>query len=136
MLAPPVASLVFVGAPAVAARIRAAIADARMLNDWHEVSGRDEALHELRGHEDEPPLLKPYLVLLQAELPNALALVQELRDTPDLRKTVIVVLAETDDPHQRHAFYQHNVAGYALRDSPTAVVDLIKKYLHVVTMPL
>ncbi len=76
------------------------------------------ALDVLRGTGGEDPLLGPYLILLDINMPrmNGHELLSELRSDPRLRRALVFVLTTSDSPDDIQAAYDRNVAGYLSKD--------------------
>ena len=83
------------------------------------VAARDgiEALELLRGAEGRPPLTRPYVVLLDMNMPrmSGLEFLAEMRSDPDLACTPVFVLTTSDRTADVEAAYRYNVAGYLLK---------------------
>lgn len=76
-----------------------------------------EALDHLRGTNGKAPIPKPHLVLLDLNMPgmNGLEFLRELRQDDNLRATLTFVLTTSNDPRDREATYDQNVAGYIVK---------------------
>jgi CheY-like chemotaxis protein len=100
-----------------------------------------EALAVLRG-EHARPLARPYLILLDLNLPrmNGLELLDELRRDPALRDSVVFVLTTSRADEDKSAAYAHNVAGYLVKgdlgQSFSGLLELITAYCKVVELPV
>jgi CheY-like chemotaxis protein len=80
------------------------------------VDGRD-ALQVLRGEFPERRIAKPYLVLLDLNMPrmNGLEFLRELRADTALRGTVVFVLTTSASEADRKLAYQESIAGYMVK---------------------
>ncbi len=89
-----------------------------------------EGLEALRGQNGWPPLPRPYLILLDLNMPrmNGLTFLQELRCDPDIQDSIVFVLTTSDDDNDKVAAYQQHVAGYLLKN------DVSHEFLHKVQM--
>ncbi len=100
------------------------------------VRARDgvEALEIMRGKGDNPALPKPYVVLLDLNMPRmgGLELLGELRKDADLQPTPVFVLTTSDHRDDVEAAYTHNVCGYFVKtaDRKTFVdtVDSLRNF--------
>ncbi len=99
-----------------------------------------EGLKILRrnGHE---PFAKPFLILLDLNMPgmNGFEFLDELRDDPVLRDSIVFVLTTSNAEIDRARTYRKNVAGYIVKSdvgpSFKKAVDLIDHYWTTVTLP-
>lgn len=113
----------------------------RIANDM--VMARDglEALDILRGNNDNPALPRPYMILLDLNMPrmNGLEFLQELRDDPKLHDSIVFVLTTSKDYEDRCAAYRHNVAGYIVKaqaeEQFVEALKVIDHYWRVVEFP-
>ncbi len=101
-----------------------------------------EALEVLRGTDDQDPLEKPYVVLLDLNMPrmNGIEFLTEIRKDPDLADTVVFILTTSDDERDKLSAYDNHVAGYIVKSNDTgqSCVDTLKMLDHawrVVDLP-
>jgi CheY-like chemotaxis protein len=75
------------------------------------------ALQVLRGTHATRRIAKPYLVLLDLNMPgmNGLELLRTLRSDAELRETVVFVLSTCGSQGERKRAYEHNIAGYMVK---------------------
>lgn len=94
--------------------IRRAITKQRIANPI--VRARDglEALTVLRGNESEAALNRPYLILLDLNMPrmSGIEFLQELRDDKNLHDSIVFVLSSSLDDRDILKSYEKHVAGY------------------------
>lgn len=99
------------------------------------------ALQILRGTGGEEPLERPYIIILDLDLPrmDGHQFLRELRQDPALASAVVFVRTTSRSPEDRAAAYARHVAGYIPKtDAPRAldeVIDLIEGYGRVVELP-
>lgn len=100
-----------------------------------------EAFEIMRGENNKEQITKPFLVLLDLNMPrmNGLEFLDALRKDPVLSDTVVIVLTTSAaDKDQAKAYDQH-VAGYIvkteIKDSFLEVIELIDCYWKIVTLP-
>lgn len=107
---------------------------------FHALDGL-EALDVLRGTGGHAPLPRPYLLLLDINMPrmNGIELLRELRSDEKLRDSVVFVLTTSNSDEDRVATYNLNVAGYIVKTDVGAgflhLVELLKCYWRVVEFP-
>lgn len=73
-----------------------------------------EALSILRGDEAQLGLPRPYLILLDLNMPrmSGIEFLHELREDPKLHDSIVFVLSSSDDDRDILSAYQQHVAGY------------------------
>ena len=87
------------------------------------------------------PFSKPFLVLLDLNMPgmNGFEFLDELRDDPVLRDSIVFVLTTSNAETDRARSYAKNVAGYIVKSdvgpSFKKAVDLLDCYWTIVTLP-
>lgn len=100
-----------------------------------------EALHILKGTDRYPQLRKPYLLLVDLNLPRmgGLQLVAAIRQDHELHDTVIFVLTTSNRQQDRSAAYDLNVAGYILKEKASedsqSLFSLLDSYRRIVELP-
>jgi CheY-like chemotaxis protein len=100
-----------------------------------------EALEVLLGTGGRVPLARPYLILLDINLPrmNGLDLLRQIRADPRLHDSIVFVLTTSKSDEDRVASYGFNVAGYMVKSDVGAgfirVVEMLEHFWRVVEMP-
>ena len=100
-----------------------------------------EALEVLSGTTDRPALARPYLVLLDLNMPrmSGTEFLADIRADPNLRDTLIFVLTTSTDERDRRSAYQFNVAGYIVKSDATTgfdhAMDMICAFCQTVEFP-
>lgn len=100
-----------------------------------------EALKVLRGDADMEPLPRPYLILLDLKLPrmNGIKFLEELRNDPKLRNSIVFVLTSSDADRDKLAAYNWNVAGYLVKSKTNhdcfTLVEMLVHYCRIVEFP-
>jgi CheY-like chemotaxis protein len=100
-----------------------------------------EALKALRGTDGYEPLPRPYMILLDLNLPrmNGLEFLQTLRQDDHLKRSIVFVLTTSDRHEDMVAAYDKQVAGYFLKSRAGEdfmnVVDMLDAYWRVVEFP-
>lgn len=100
-----------------------------------------EALSVLRGADGMSRLPRPYVVLLDLNMPRmgGLEFLEHVRSDPDLHDVVVFVLTTSDAESDRTAAYEKNVAGYIVKSDVghryLDVARLIEDYWSVVELP-
>ena len=100
-----------------------------------------EALEALRGSESQPRLPRPYLILLDINMPrmNGIEFLQEVRRDDELRRSIIFVLTTSNNDEDKLAAYNEQVAGYLLKSSLASdfqhITGLLDSYRCAVEFP-
>jgi CheY-like chemotaxis protein len=100
-----------------------------------------EALQVLRGEAGYPRLPRPYIILLDINMPrmNGLELLSALRRDPDLKRSVVFVLTTSNRDEDIMAAYEGQIAGYLLKAKVSedflAFVKLLNMYQLMIELP-
>lgn len=99
------------------------------------------ALDILRNTHPERKITKPYLILLDLNMPrmNGFEFLQSLRADPHLREAVVFVLTTSDSDQDRTQAYEENIAGYMTKSSVgpqfKKLAQLLEEYSNAVILP-
>ena len=107
------------------------------------VRARDgvEALAKLRDKSVPPAVPRPRLILLDLKMPrmNGLTFLQEIRNDPELKQTIVFVLTTSDSEKDRYDAYKHLIAGYIVKfragQDFMELIQLLDLYWRVVEFP-
>jgi CheY-like chemotaxis protein len=100
-----------------------------------------EAWNILKGVHGKPPLPRPYLVVLDINMPrmNGLELLERIREDADLHDSIVFMLTTSNDELDKIEAYQLNVTGYMLKsdvgNSFIKAVELMDNYWRLVEFP-
>ncbi|HMQ55223.1 MAG TPA: response regulator [Anaerolineae bacterium] len=100
-----------------------------------------EALNVLRGEAGRAPLPRPYIILLDLNMPrmNGIEFLDALRQDPQLKRSVVFVLTTSNRPADKIATYDRHVAGYLVKSRTGAdfseLIMLLDWYQRVVEFP-
>jgi len=100
-----------------------------------------EALEILRHQRPSQRIEKPYLVLLDLNMPrmNGFEFMEVIREDQDLHETVIFVLTTSDNEHDRARAYAKNIAGYMVKSAVgphfSKLASLLENYRSTVKLP-
>jgi CheY-like chemotaxis protein len=100
-----------------------------------------EALNVLRGKSGQSPLPRPYLILLDINLPRmtGLEFLRILRQDPELRRSIVFVLTTSNRAQDKMAAYNEQVAGYLVKSKVNSdfnkVITLLDYYGQFVEFP-
>jgi CheY-like chemotaxis protein len=101
-----------------------------------------EAMDILLGRNGQDALPKPYIVLLDLNMPrmNGLEFIQLVREDPTLKSTVIFVLTTSNDEQDKFKAYENHVAGYIVKSeagqSFLDALTMLDQYWRVVELPV
>ena len=100
-----------------------------------------EALDVLRGKNGTPPLSRPYLILLDINMPrmNGIEFLEEISGDPSLSNSVVFVLSTSDALPDVLSAYENNVAGFLQKaaggDDFSYLAQMLKFYMQLVQLP-
>ena len=101
-----------------------------------------EAWEIISGTNGNPALQRPYMIVLDINLPrmNGIELLQKIRSDERFRDSIVFVLTTSDDEQDKFEAFNLNVAGYMLKadmgNSFFKAVELVDNYWRVVEFPL
>lgn len=114
---------------------------AKIANPIVHVTDGLEALEALRGASEESSLKRPYIVLLDLNMPrmNGIEFLEEVRKDAALQDSVVFVLTTSDDDRDKVAAYQKQVAGYVLKSKAgedfVQLLGMLDHYWRIVELP-
>jgi CheY-like chemotaxis protein len=100
-----------------------------------------DALEMLRGTNDRERFPRPYLILLDLNMPRmgGVEFLQELRKDEDLKKSIVFVMTTSGADEDKVKAYNLGVAGYILKTNPAnaflEATALLDTYWRVVEFP-
>jgi CheY-like chemotaxis protein len=100
-----------------------------------------DALEMLRGTNGRPRLPRPFLVLLDLNMPrmDGIEFLKELRKDDDLKKSIVFIMSTSDTDEDKVNAYELGVAGYILKSNPAGAfleaTALLDTYWRVVEFP-
>ena len=100
-----------------------------------------EALEMLRGTNGRTRLLRPFIVLLDLNLPrmDGLEFLKDLRTDEELKKSIVFIMTTSDADEDKVKAYNLGVAGYILKSNPAnaflEATALLDTYWRVVEFP-
>ncbi|PUA26588.1 MAG: two-component system response regulator [Cellvibrio sp. 79] len=100
-----------------------------------------EALEILRNQHNELVIDKPYLILLDLNMPrmDGFEFLQEVRGDENLHDSIIFVLTTSDADSDRTRAYRQNIAGYMVKSAVgpqfAKLANLLDNYRSTVSLP-
>lgn len=97
-----------------------------------------EALDIIRGEQGIDKLVRPYIILLDINMPlmNGIELLKILRSDEMLHESIVFVLTTSAREEDKQAASQHNVAGYFLKNNTADLPAFINTYCQYNNFPL
>ncbi len=101
-----------------------------------------EALQMLRGTDGVEKINKPYILLVDLNMPrmNGIEFIQELRHDEMLKDSVAFVLTTSKAEEDKAAAYDLNIAGYIVKENVGQdfmhLVGLIDHYWRLIELPV
>ena len=100
-----------------------------------------EALEILRHTHSDLSIEKPYIVLLDLNMPrmNGFEFLQEVRKDKNLHDSIIFVLTTSDFDSDKSSAYHQNIAGYMVKSAVgpqfSKLATLLDNYRNTVSLP-
>jgi len=121
--------------------LKRAFAKGRIANPITVARDGIEALEILRGENGRTKLAKPYLVLLDLNMPrmNGIEFLEAVRNDDELRSTLVFMVTTSKADEDKQRAYGHHVAGYIVKQDPAntfmQAVSLLEHYWKIVEFP-
>ncbi|TRX02919.1 response regulator [Candidatus Methylobacter oryzae] len=121
--------------------VKRAFQTIKIANPLFVVNDGIEALETLRGSNGRPRLPRPFIILLDLNMPrmSGLEFLEELRKDPELHSSVVFVMTTSADEQDRISAYEKNIAGYVLKHSVghsfMDAISMLEHYWRVVELP-
>jgi CheY-like chemotaxis protein len=100
-----------------------------------------EALDMLRGTNGRPRLPRPFLILLDLNMPrmDGIEFLKELRKDEELKRSIVFIMTTSGADEDKVKAYELGVAGYILKSNPAnaflEATALLETYCRVVEFP-
>lgn len=121
--------------------VKRAFKKAKIANPLHIARDGIEGLSKLRGKDGHSPVPRPYIIILDLNMPrmDGLEFLNELRADETLHDAVVFVLTTSKADEDRAASYDKNVAGYIVKSDVgegfLKMITLLDSYWRVVVLP-
>lgn len=122
--------------------VKSALEESGIANPVYTAQDGIAALNLLRGTNGVQQIARPYIILLDLNMPrmNGLEFLKAIRDDKYLRQSIVFVLTTSKDDRDKTAAYDHNIAGYMVKSEVGAdfinLVKLLKDFKIVIQFPL
>lgn len=113
----------------------------RIANPMRVAKDGVEALEILRGSDGCDPIVRPFIILLDLNMPrmNGIEFLEEIRDDDELKSCVVFVLTTSDSDRDIVAAYKNQVAGYMVKakvgDDFMDVLSMLDHYWRIIELP-
>jgi CheY-like chemotaxis protein len=120
---------------------RRAFAKTKIANPITVAKDGIEALEILRGQNGRTKLAKPYLVMLDLNMPrmNGFEFLDIIRADPELSSTLVFMVTTSKAEEDKARAYGQHVAGYIVKQDPAntfmQAVSLLEHFWKVVELP-
>ena len=121
--------------------VKRALKELKIANPLFRAADGVEGLEILRGINGKKKLPRPYIVLLDLNMPRmgGLEFLDELRKDPDLRRSIVFVMTTSTAEEDRFRAYDRCIAGYVLKSSAAnsfiQAVTMLEHYWRVIEFP-
>ena len=101
-----------------------------------------DALSRLRGEGDNATINKPYVILLDINMPrmDGIEFLEVIRGDAVLRDSIVFVLTTSKAEQDRSAAFKNNVAGYIVKsgvnDGFQNALKMVEHYWRIVELPI
>jgi len=121
--------------------VKRALTELKIANPLFRARDGIEALEMLRGVNGMKQLPRPYVILLDLNMPrmSGLEFLDELRKDADLKRSIVFVMTTSATEEDRVRAYNKCIAGYVLKHSAAHTfldaVTMLEHYWRVIEFP-
>jgi CheY-like chemotaxis protein len=121
--------------------VKRALKELKIANPLYRAVDGIEALDMLRGTNGMTKLPRPYIILLDLNMPrmSGLEFLDELREDPDLKRSIVFVMTTSATEEDRVRAYDKCIAGYVLKHSAAHsfldAVTMLEHFWRVIEFP-
>jgi CheY-like chemotaxis protein len=121
--------------------VKRALRELKIANPLFRAADGIDGLEMLRGVNGKTRMPRPYVILLDLNMPRmgGLEFLDELRQDPDLQSSIVFVMTTSMAEEDRFRAYDKNIAGYVLKSTPAhsfiEAVIMLDHYWRVVEFP-
>ena len=122
--------------------LRRSLRAAKIANDVVTARNGEEALDFLRGDNGRDQIQKPFVMLIDINMPrmNGIELLEEIRADTALSNTVVFILTTSDHYTDILNAYDLNIAGYLLKQELGSefrkAVSVLDSFWQVIELPM
>ncbi len=120
---------------------RRALSKNKIINPFYHAVDGIEALDIIRGTHPDKHISKPYLVLMDINMPrmNGIECLKELRKDPETHDAVVFIMTTSSDERDLYEAYDLNVAGYMVKSDLGSnfirSIEMLDKYFNAIVLP-
>jgi CheY-like chemotaxis protein len=121
--------------------VRLALKELKIANPLFRAADGIEALEMLRGTNGKARVPRPFVILLDLNMPRmgGLEFLDELRADAELQRSIVFVMTTSTAEEDRFRAYNKNIAGYVLKSSPghtfIQAVTMLDHFWRVIEFP-
>jgi CheY-like chemotaxis protein len=121
--------------------VKRALKDLKIANRLFRAADGIDAMEMLRGTNGKTRIPRPYLILLDLNMPRmgGLEFLAELRADPDLQRSIVFVMTTSTAEEDRFRAYDKHIAGYVLKSSAAhsfiEAMIMLDHYWRVIELP-
>lgn len=121
--------------------VKRALKELKIANPVFRAADGIDALEILRGQNGKTKLPRPFIILLDLNMPRmgGLEFLAELRKDPDLRRSIVFVMTTSAAEEDRIRAYNRCISGYVLKHSAAHsfldAVTMLEHYWRVIEFP-
>jgi len=106
-------------------------------NPIHHARNGIEALEIIRGQNNKEKVSKPFIILLDINMPlmNGMELLEELRRDENLKDSIVFILTTSPREEDKINAYKLNVAGYFLKQDIHELINMLGLYWKLNEFP-
>jgi len=107
-------------------------------NPLYHASNGVEALDIIRGRNNTKQIPRPYIILLDINMPmmNGIEMLKDLRSDEATKDSVVFVLTTSPREEDKNTTYKLNIAGYFLKRDVRELISLLTLYWRLNEFPL
>lgn len=113
----------------------------KVINPLVNAVNGEEALQILRGEHPEKTIEKPYIILMDINMPrmNGIECLKAIRQDDSLKDAVVFIMTTSEDEKDIYEAYNLNVAGYMVKsmlgENFFKTVRMLDKYCQAIVLP-
>lgn len=121
--------------------LQRAIKKMKLLNPVEVASDGVEAWEKLKGEAGKTPMMPPYIILLDINMPrmNGHEFLEKIRSDDLLHRSLVFVLTTSSAKEDVERAYNQNISGYVVKESPydsfIKTFEMVDKFANLIVFP-